>query len=39
MNACFVDGSVKFLRASNPEMVRKALMTISANDNDVAKEW
>jgi prepilin-type processing-associated H-X9-DG protein len=39
MNACFVDGHVTFLKANTPEMVRRALMSISGNDNDAAKEW
>jgi prepilin-type processing-associated H-X9-DG protein len=39
MNACFVDGSVKFLKANIPTKVRRALMSISGNDNEVAKEW
>jgi prepilin-type processing-associated H-X9-DG protein len=38
-NACFVDGSVKFLKASTPVLVRRALMSISGNDDEVAKEW
>jgi prepilin-type processing-associated H-X9-DG protein len=38
-NACFVDGSVKFLKASTPATVRRALMSISGNDNEAAKEW
>jgi len=39
MNACFVDGSVPFLKTNTPASVRQALMSISGNDNDVAKEW
>ena len=38
-NACFVDGSVRFLKANTPAKVRRALMSISGNDNEVAKEW
>jgi prepilin-type processing-associated H-X9-DG protein len=38
-NASFVDGSVRFLKASTPEKVRKALMTISGKDDELAKEW
>jgi prepilin-type processing-associated H-X9-DG protein len=38
-NACFVDGRVTFLKANTPAMVRRALMSISGNDNEVAKEW
>jgi type II secretory pathway pseudopilin PulG len=38
-NACPVDGSVKFLKASTPAKVRRALMSISGNDNEVAREW
>ena len=39
MNACFVDGSVRFLKASTPAAVRRALMSISGNDDEVANEW
>jgi prepilin-type processing-associated H-X9-DG protein len=38
-NVCFVDGGVTFLKANTPAMVRRALMSISGNDNEVAKEW
>jgi prepilin-type processing-associated H-X9-DG protein len=38
-NACFVDGRVAFLKTSTPAEVRRALMSISGNDNEVAKEW
>ncbi|MFI5456177.1 MAG: DUF1559 domain-containing protein [Isosphaerales bacterium] len=38
-NACFVDGHVTFLKANTPAMVRRALMSISGDDNEVAKEW
>ena len=39
MNACFVDGSVRFLKANTPAKVRRALMSISGNDDEVAEEW
>jgi prepilin-type processing-associated H-X9-DG protein len=39
MNACFVDGSVRFLKASTPAAALRALMSISADDNEVAREW
>jgi hypothetical protein len=39
MNACFVDGRVLFLKADTPARVRRALMSISGNDNDVVGEW
>jgi prepilin-type processing-associated H-X9-DG protein len=39
MNACFVDGSVRFLKANTPVGARRALMSISGNDNEVAKEY
>ncbi len=38
-NACFVAGDVRFLKANTPAMVRRALISISGNDNEVAKEW
>ena len=38
-NACFVDGSVRFLKASTPAAVRRALMSISGNDNEARQEW
>jgi type II secretory pathway pseudopilin PulG len=38
-NACSVDGSVRFLKANTPAKVRRALMSISGNDDEVAKEW
>jgi prepilin-type N-terminal cleavage/methylation domain-containing protein/prepilin-type processing-associated H-X9-DG protein len=37
MNACFVDGRVRFLKANTPATVRRALMSISGND-DVASD-
>jgi hypothetical protein len=39
MNACCVDGRVLFLKADTPARVRRALMSISGNDNDIASEW
>jgi type II secretory pathway pseudopilin PulG len=39
MNACCVDGSVRFMKAGTPAMVRRALISIAGNDDDVAKEW
>jgi prepilin-type processing-associated H-X9-DG protein len=39
MNACFVDGTVRFLKASTPADVRRALLSISGNDNKLVKEW
>jgi prepilin-type processing-associated H-X9-DG protein len=39
MNACLVDGSVRFLKASIPARVRRALMTISGDDPVSANEW
>jgi prepilin-type processing-associated H-X9-DG protein len=38
-NACFVDGSVRFLKASTPLDVRRALMSISGHDDAITKEW
>jgi prepilin-type processing-associated H-X9-DG protein len=38
-NACFVDGSVRFLKASTPGKLRRALMTISGNDNPEGDEY
>ncbi len=38
-NACFVDGSVRFLKASTPLYVRRALLSISGNDDGITKEW
>jgi prepilin-type processing-associated H-X9-DG protein len=37
-NGCFVDGSVRFLKADTTAAVRRALMSNSGNDNEVAKE-
>jgi prepilin-type processing-associated H-X9-DG protein len=38
-NACFVDGSVRFLKASTPSDVRRALVSISGNDNKFVIDW
>ena len=38
-NACLVDCSVRFLKADTPAMVRRALISIAGNDNDVVKDW
>lgn len=38
-NACFVDGGVTFLESTTPAEVRRALMSIAGNDNEVAKDW
>jgi len=39
MNACFVDGSVRFLKANTPIEERRALISISGNDNKFEKAW
>jgi prepilin-type processing-associated H-X9-DG protein len=39
MNACFADGSVKFLKTITPAEVRRAIISISGNDNEIAKNW
>jgi type II secretory pathway pseudopilin PulG len=39
MNACFVDRTVRFLKAGTPAIVRRALMSISGNDNKATIEW
>ena len=39
MNACCVDGSVKFLKASTPAAVRRALISIAGNDDEITTEW
>ena len=39
MSACFVDGHVTFLKSSTPALVRRALMSITGDDNKVAKDW
>jgi prepilin-type processing-associated H-X9-DG protein len=38
-NACFVDGSVRFLKASSPDTVRRALVSISGNDQVTSDEY
>ena len=38
-NACFVDRHVTFLEANTPAEVRRALMSIAGNDNEIAKDW
>jgi prepilin-type processing-associated H-X9-DG protein len=39
MNACFVDGSVRFLKATTPDKIRQTLISISGNDNPLTTEW
>ena len=39
MNAAFVDGSVRFLKANISAVVRHALLSISGNDDKVAQGW
>jgi prepilin-type processing-associated H-X9-DG protein len=38
-NGCFVDGSVRFLKTSIPESVRRGLMTISGSDDPSADQY
>ncbi len=38
-NACFVDGSVRFLKARTPARVLRALMSISGHDNPTTDEY
>jgi type II secretory pathway pseudopilin PulG len=38
-NAGFVDGAVVFLKVDNPAEVRRAMMSISGNDNELARKW
>ena len=38
-NAAFADGGVRFLRTDTPAPMRRALLSISGNDNDAVKEW
>jgi prepilin-type processing-associated H-X9-DG protein len=38
-NACFVDGSVTFLKANTPAKARRAMTSIAGNDDEVAKAW
>ncbi len=39
MNACCVDGSVHFVKASTPAYVRRALMSIAGNDGPRSDDW
>jgi prepilin-type processing-associated H-X9-DG protein len=39
MNACLVDGSVRFLKSNTPADVRRAYMSISGNDDEVIQGW
>jgi prepilin-type processing-associated H-X9-DG protein len=38
-NACFVDGSVHFLKATTPADVRRALISIAGNEHLSADSW
>ncbi len=38
-NVALADGSVKFLKATTPVLTRRALLTISGNDNEAIKDW
>ena len=38
MNVCFVAGNVGFLKADTPVEVRRAMITISGNDDEVARK-
>jgi hypothetical protein len=38
-NSARADGSVWFLKADTPAPVRRALLSLSGNDNDAVKEW
>lgn len=38
-NAAFVDGDTKFLKAGTPAEARRAWISISGNDDEIAKEW
>jgi prepilin-type N-terminal cleavage/methylation domain-containing protein len=38
-NACLVSGHVRFLKADTPARVRRALLSISGDDDEVAKAW
>jgi prepilin-type processing-associated H-X9-DG protein len=38
-NACFIDGHATFLKASTLIEVRRALISISGNDNKAFEEW
>jgi len=37
-NVCFVDGHVTFVKASLPAKLRRALISIAGNDDEVTKE-
>ena len=39
MNAGFADGSVRFLKATTPADVRRAMVTISGHDDGITWEW
>ncbi len=39
MNACSVDGSVRFLKAHTPRDVRRAFISISGHDDRMTEEW
>jgi prepilin-type processing-associated H-X9-DG protein len=39
MNAAFVDGSVRFLKANISAVVRRAFLSVSGNDEKVAQGW
>ncbi len=39
MNACMVNGSVRFFKASTPAKVRRALVSIAGNDDGITTEW
>jgi hypothetical protein len=38
-HVCCVDGSARFMKASTPDYVRQALVSISGNDDAITKEW
>jgi hypothetical protein len=38
-NSARADGSVWFLKADTPAPMRRALLSLSGNDNDAVKEW
>jgi prepilin-type processing-associated H-X9-DG protein len=38
-NACFVDGSVDSLKSNMPVEVRRAIMSISGDDDEMARKW
>ena len=39
MNASFIDGSVRFVKAGTPAQVRRAWITISGHDNTFKNDW